>query len=126
MGPWLIEAENPTEVEPWLAGGPPARAGSTVMLVRGDGPVVRVFLPNALDAAKMDERRVVVWLRKPGTLDSRDVEQIFGTGDWCIAAALGADGSTAAWLSSDRIGVEDAAFAFSEAEKTQKVESTDG
>ena len=126
VGPWLIEVRNPTEIEPWLDGGPPDRSGSTVMLVRGDGPVVRVFLPNALDAAKSDERRVVVWLRNPGVLDSERTEQIFGEGDWCLAAALGGDGRTAAWVSNDRIGVEDAAFAFSEAEKTQKVENIHG
>ncbi len=110
------------ELAPWLAGGPPDRPGSTVMLVRGDGPQVRVFLPNALDAAKADERRAVVWIRKPGVLDTDRAGELFGTGDRCLAVVLGADGGTAAWVTSDRIGVEDAAFAFAEAEKYRKVE----
>jgi hypothetical protein len=91
------------------------------MLVRGDGPLVRVFLPNALDAAKFDKRRAVVWIRNPGVLDSGRAGELFGEGDWCLAAVLGADGGTAAWVTSDRIGVEDAAFAFAEAEKNRKV-----
>jgi hypothetical protein len=93
------------------------------MLVRGDGPLVRVFLPNALDAAKVDERRAVVWFRNPGVLDTDRVGEVFGEGDWCLAVVLGADGRTAAWVTSDRIGVEDAAFAFAEAEKNLKVET---
>jgi hypothetical protein len=93
------------------------------MLVRGDGPQVRVFLPNALDAAKVDERRAVVWFRNPGVLDTDRAGEIFGEGEWCLAVVLGADGRTAAWVTSDRIGVEDAAFAFAEAEKNLKVET---
>jgi hypothetical protein len=121
VGPWLIEVRTAAELAPWLAGGPPDRPASTVMLVRGDGPLVRVFLPNALDAAKFDKRRAVVWIRNPGVLDSGRAGELFGEGDWCLAAVLGADGGTAAWVTSDRIGVEDAAFAFAEAEKNRKV-----
>jgi len=96
------------------------------MLVRGDGPAVRVFLPNALDAAKTDERRAVVWMRNSALLDAERATAIFGDGDWCLAAALSSDGRAAAWVSHDRTGVEDAAFAFSEAEQARKVENFDG
>ena len=123
MGPWLVEVRTAIELEPWLSGGPPERAGSTVMLVRGDGPEVRVFLPNALDAAKIDRRRVVVWFRHPGVLDAHRLGEFFGDGPWCLAVVLGADGKTAAWVTSDRFGVEDAAFAFAEADNVKKVES---
>jgi hypothetical protein len=123
VGPWLIEVKSPAELAPWLAGGPPDRRASTVMLVRGDGPVVRVFLPNALDAAKIEGQRVVVWIRDPRVLDPGRGAEIFGEGNWCLAAVLGADGRTAAWVTSDRIGVEDAAFAFGEAEINRKVET---
>jgi len=119
----LIEVGSVAELAPWLAGGPPDRPGSAVMLVRGDGPRVREFLPNALDAAKMGERRVVVWVRNAGVADTGCSSMVFGGGDWCLAAALSTAGSVAAWVSRDRIGVEDAAAAFSEAEKVQKVES---
>jgi hypothetical protein len=119
----LVEVETAQELEPWLGGGPPDRADSTVMLVRGDGPEVRVFLPNALDAAKIDRRRVVVWLRHPGVLDVHRLGEFFGDGPWCLAVVLGADGKTAAWVTSDRFGVEDAAFAFAEADNVKKVES---
>lgn len=123
MGPWLVEIKRVSELGPWLAGGPPERPESTVLLVRGDGPAVRVFVPNALDAAKTDERRVVVWMRNPALLDEERATAIFGDGDWCLAAALSSDGSAAAWVGRDRIEVEDAAFAFSEAEQARKVES---
>ncbi len=122
MGPWLVEVKTPEELEPWLDGGPPDRPDSTVMVVRGDGPAVRAFLPNALDAAKVDSGRVVVWLRHPGVLDAMSTDRIFGDSGWCMAVALGADGKAAAWVSSDRVEVEDAAFAFAEAEKVKKVE----
>ncbi len=122
MGPWLVEIKTAVELEPWLGGGPPDRAGSTVMLVRGDGPEVRLFLPNALDAAKVDPRRVVVWFRNPRMLDATRSGDLFGEGLWCLAVVLGADGKTAAWVTSDRCGVEDAAFAFAEADTIMKVE----
>lgn len=92
------------------------------MVVRGDGPSVRAFLPNALDAAKIVPSRVVVWMRDPDVLDDVAVAEIFGAGDWCLAVVLGSDGAPAAWVSKDRTGVDDAEFAFAEAEKTKKVE----
>lgn len=92
------------------------------MLVRGDGPAIRVFLPNALDAAKTAPRRVVVWLRDAGLLDDVRSGEVFGDDDWCLAVVLGADRRTVAWVSNDRVGVEDAEFAFVEAEQTKKVD----
>jgi hypothetical protein len=112
----LIEVHDRSELEPWLAGGPPARAASSVMLVRGDGPVVRVFLPNALDAAKRSERRVVVWTKDPALLDDEPVGEAFNDGSSIVAVVLGADGSVRAWVNGDRIGVDDAVFAFRQAE----------
>ena len=123
MGPWLVEVRTAVDLEPWLAGGPPDRAGSTVMVVRDDGPDVRAFLPNALDAAKIDPRRVVVWIRSPALLDASRSGELFGDGSWCLAVVLGADGRAAAWVTRDRVGVQDAAFAFTEAETVKKVES---
>jgi hypothetical protein len=123
VGPWLVEVKTPGELDPWLGGGPPERPHSTVMMVRGDGPAVRVFLPNALDAAKVDAGRVVVWLRDPKVLDAERSSEIFGDSGWCLAVVLGADGKAASWVTSDRVGVEDAAFAFVEAEKAKKVET---
>jgi hypothetical protein len=122
----MVEVGSREELETWLAGGPPHRAGSTVMLVRGDGPEVRLFLPNAVDAAKARPERVVVWARPAGLLDPRRAEEIFGEGEWGLAAALDGRGRTRACVSRDRISVEDAVFAFEEAEKTSKVENRDG
>lgn len=116
MGPWLIDIRDRSELEPWLTGGPPGRAGSTVMLVSGNGPEVRVFLPNALDAAKVGERRVVVWIKDPSLLGDGRVREAFANGDSILAVVLGPDGSVGGWVVGDRIGVNDAVFAFAQAE----------
>ena len=85
MGPWIVEVADREELGQWLAGGPPGRTGSTVMVVRGDGPTVRLFLPNAADAAKQDPKRAVVWARRADLFDPVQSEKIFGAGDWALA-----------------------------------------
>ncbi len=116
MGPWMVEVTDRPVLEIWLEGGPPDRADSNVMFVRGDEPLIRGFLPNALDAAKIKTDRVVVWVRNP-TLFSEDEERtLFGEGDEIMAAVLGPTGVVGAWITLDRLRVEDAIFAFSEAE----------
>ena len=81
MGPWLIDVADRSELDLWLEGGPPYRAGTTVMLVRGDDGDVRSFLPNALDAAKEGAKRVVVWLKKSSLLSDSEQKELFG-GRW--------------------------------------------
>jgi hypothetical protein len=115
MGPWLIDVTDRSELDLWLAGGPPYRSGTTVMLVRGDDEDVRVFLPNALDAAKEGDKRVVVWVKK-ATLLGDDEDEIFAANDQALACVIGAAGQVAGWITRDRLRVEDAEFAFSEAE----------
>jgi hypothetical protein len=116
MGPWLVEVIDRPSLEVWLAGGPPDRAGGTVMFVRGDEPLIRGFLPNALDAAKIEEDRVVVWVRNPELLSEAEVRELFGEGDEIMAAVLGPTGAVGGWVTPDRVRVEDAVFAFTEAE----------
>lgn len=116
MGPWLIDIREPSELEPWLEGGPPGRSGSTVMLVRGDGPLIREFLPNALDAAKENARRVVVWVRDPALLAGGPVGEAFAKSEHILAVVLWGGGSVCGWVTVDRIGVGDAVFAFENAE----------
>jgi hypothetical protein len=60
MGPWLIDVRTREEFDTWLGDDPPKAHRPVVMVVRGDSTLVREFLPNALDAAKLDERRLVV------------------------------------------------------------------
>jgi hypothetical protein len=117
MGPWLVDVEDRPSLEVWLAGGPPEHDGSTVMLVRGDGPEVRLFIPNALDAAKEGGRRVVVWFKDPALLHDDEKKHIFGKGDPALAAVLGIHGGVGGWVTRDRLRVEDAAFAFAGAEE---------
>ena len=116
MGPWLIDVVDRTELDLWLEGGPPYKAGSTVMLVRGDDHDVRSFLPNALDAAKEGTKRVVVWVKKPSLLSDAEQKELFGKGDQVLASVIGIDGLAGGWITRDRLRVEDAAFAFCEAE----------
>ena len=117
MGPWLIDVSDRTELDLWLAGGPPYRAGTTVMLVRGDDADVRSFLPNALDAAKEGEKRVVVWVKDLSVLHGTEQKELFGESERVLASVLGADGRAGGWITRDRLRVEDADFAFSEAEE---------
>jgi hypothetical protein len=117
MGPWLVEAHTRAELEAWLQGGPPEFGGSSIMIVRGDGPVIRAFLPNALDAAKLDEGRVVVWLRDPALLERSERKHLFGDRDSVLAAVMTGPDSVGGWITSDRVRVEDAEFAFTEAEE---------
>jgi len=116
MGPWLVEVTDRPSLEIWLEGGPPDRAGGTVMFVRGDDSRIRMFLPNALDAAKREENRVVVWIRDPALLGEAGGSELFGEGDAILAAVVGPAGGAGGWVTPDRLRVEDADFAFSEAE----------
>jgi hypothetical protein len=87
------------------------------MFVRGDDPLVRGFLPNALDAAKIEEDRVVVWIKAPVLFVGGEERELFGEGDEILAAVLGPTGTVGGWVTPDRVRVEDAAFAFAEAEE---------
>jgi len=115
MGPWLVDVTNRSELELWLAGGPPHLAGPTVMCVSGDESDVRSFLPNALDAAKEGSKRVVVWVKNRALLEDEG-NGLFGVDDPALACVGGAGGQAGGWITRDRLRVEDAEFAFSEAE----------
>jgi hypothetical protein len=119
MGPWLVEVNDRSELEGWLAGGPDKNGTSVAMLVRGDGTGVRGLLPNALDAAKLDPRRVVVWVRNDDLFTDTEKGELFGGGDETVAVVLSAPRRAGGWMTRDRIGVEDAAFAFTQAEEAR-------
>ena len=115
MGPWLVDIRTRDELDRWLGGTPPITYRPVLMVVRGDSAVVREFLPNALDAAKLDDRRVVVWIKEPSLLRERESEQLFDDQAAALAAVLNRDGTVATWIHPDRIEVSDADFAFSTA-----------
>ncbi len=117
MGPWLVEALTRDEVDDWLHGGPRDFTGSSIMIVRGDDLDVRAFLPNALDAAKLDAGRVVVWVKDEGLFDNAERKHLFGDDDSVLAAVLTGDGDVGSWMTRDRMRVEDAEFAYAEAEE---------
>jgi hypothetical protein len=119
MGPWLVEVNDRSGLEDWLAGGPDKNGPSVAMLVRGDGDGVRGLLPNALDAAKLDPRRVVVWVRNEDLFTEDETAQLFGGGEETVATVLSAPRTAGGWMTRDRIGVDDAAFAFTQAEEAR-------
>ena len=116
MGPWLVEVMEMATLEPWLEGRSGEKPKGPAMVVRGDDALVRVFLPNALDAAKLEPGRVVMWVKNPSLFGEEVRRRLFGRSGSAVAAVVGTDGVVGGWVSRDRIGVEDAAFAYSEAE----------
>ena len=78
---------------------------------------MRGFLPNALDAAKEGEKRVVVWVKQPSLLNSDEHKELYGAGEAVLACVIGIDGQAGGWVTRDRLRVEDAEFAFAEAEE---------
>jgi hypothetical protein len=115
MGPWLIDVRTRDEFETWLGDDPPTHARPLVMIVRGDSPEVREFLPNALDAAKRDDRRVVVWVKDLELLSLDEVREFFLSDDSILAAALSKDHQVRGWVYRDRTDVDDADFAYHQA-----------
>ena len=82
------------------------------MVVRGDSDLIREFIPNALDAAKLDEQRVVVWVKDPSVLDDERIWGLFADDHQAVASVLNEDRELAARVYAGRIEVSDAAFAF--------------
>jgi len=117
MGPWLVDVSERSELDPWLDGTAPVHYEPIVMVVAGDDALIREFLPNALDAAKLDPPRVVVWVKDPAILTDDERQTFFRGDDSIIAAVLAADHTVAAWLYADRTDVDDADFAFSNAQR---------
>jgi len=115
MGPWLVDVRTRDELDSWLSATPPTTYRPVLMVVRGDSAIIREFLPNALDAAKLDERRLVVWVKDPSLLRQPERERLFGDDDTVVAAVLDDDRAVAAWVHTDRFDVVDADFAFSAA-----------
>jgi hypothetical protein len=115
MGPWLVDVQTRDELESWLSASPPTTYRPVRMVVRGDSATIREFLPNALDAAKLDDRRIVVWVKDLLLLRQPEVERLFGGDDTAVAAVLADERTVSAWVHVDRLGVDDADFAFSAA-----------
>ena len=115
MGPWLIDVRTRDELETWLGDDPPTTARPVVMIVRGDSPEVREFLPNALDAAKHNDGRVVVWIKDFELLTIDNVREFFLSDDSILAAVLSEDRRVKGWVYRDRTGVDDADFAYHQA-----------
>jgi hypothetical protein len=115
MGPWLVDVRTRDEFETWIGDDPPTPYRPVVMVVRGDSPVIREFIPNALDAAKLQEERVVVWLKDMSLLSEQEASALFDGDDEALASVLSAAHRPTALIHHDRIEVVDADFAFSTA-----------
>jgi len=115
MGPWLVDVQTRDELESWLSESPPTTYRPVLMVVRGDSATIREFLPNALDAAKLDDRRIVVWVKDQTLFRQQELGLLFGDDVTVVAAVLGDHRTVAAWVHDDRLKVDDADFAFSAA-----------
>jgi hypothetical protein len=118
MGPWLVDVRSRKELQTYMGAEAPITHRPVVMVVRGDSPVIREFIPNALDAAKLDERRLVVWVKGPDLLTPQESAEYFGNDGEALAAVLSTARRVTALVHRDRIEVEDADFAFSTAEQS--------
>jgi hypothetical protein len=114
MGPWLIDVSDRSELERWLAGTP---SDKVVMVVAGDSPRVRELLPNALDAAKLEPHRLVLWVKQPALLEGLPAADLLSRDRRLVSAVLTPDRRVAAWVYDDQIAVDDMAFAFAQAEE---------
>jgi 3-deoxy-D-arabino-heptulosonate 7-phosphate (DAHP) synthase class II len=114
MSPWLVEVTSHEEVVSWLGKESPDRDKPVRMIVRGDGPRVRELLPNVLDAAKVDTRRIVIWVRDPALLTDAETAALFN-GSQEILAVVISEGEPRAWVYEGAIRVDDALFAFASA-----------
>lgn len=115
MGPWLIDFDERGELEKWLA-DPNGRPSA--MLIRGDSSRVREMLPNALDAAKLDPGRVVLWVKEAELLAELPCAEPFRSDADVNAVVLDRERRPRAWVYDDQIAVSDFAFAYDQAEGT--------
>ena len=115
MGPWLVKIDSREELDTWLGERPPVAYRPLLMVIRGDGPLIRELLPNALDAAKLQEERIVLWVRERELAEDAAVAGLFGEDDEVVAVVLGEDRRVVGRVYRNHMDVDDAAFAFAAA-----------
>ena len=112
MGPWLVDVRTREEFDNWFGDNPPTPYQPVLMVVRGDSVAIREFIPKALDAAKLDEQRIVAWLKDPELLTAEEASNLFGADESALAVVLSEDHEVASFVHGDRLEVVDATFAF--------------
>jgi hypothetical protein len=115
MGPWMVAVTQRSELQPLLSDTLVAAEGRVLMLVRGDSEVVRELLPNALDAAKLDPGRRVMWIKDEAVFSDEERGELFKDDPSIVAAVVADRPGVCAWMYRDQIAVEDASFAFERA-----------
>ncbi len=117
MTPWLNEVISHEEAVLWLGQDSPDSDKPVRMIVRGDGPRIRELLPNVLDAAKVDPRRIVIWVRDPDLLTVAESAALFSSSAEILGVVI-YEGVACGWVYDGAIRVKDALFAFAGADKT--------
>jgi len=117
MSPWLVEVISHEELVSWMGQESPDPDKPVRMIVRGDGPVIRELLPNVLDAAKVDPRRIVIWVRDPNLLMASENAALFSSSAEILGVVIH-EGRACGWVYQGACRVEDALFAFAGADKT--------
>lgn len=115
MGPWLIEVADRDDLHEWLASESPDPSKTVRMILRGDSPQMRLLLPNAMDAAKKEPGRVVVWIRNDSLLTDPENAAFFDGGPEVVGVVI-AGGSVHSWVYDWMSSVEQTTQAFEEAE----------
>ena len=116
MSPWLVEVTSHEEIVSWLGQESPDADKPVRMIVRGDGPRIREMLPNVLDAAKVDSRRIVIWVRDPTFLTDAESAALFSSSAEILGVVIHG-GTACGWVYDGATRVADALFAFSGADK---------
>ncbi len=115
MGPWLIELTQREDLSSWLAPESPDPEKTIRMILRGDSPEMRSFIPRALDAAKEASDRIVIWVRNDQLLTEPEKAAFFDGGP-DISGVVVSGTSIRCWIYSDGLDFEHAVTAFREAE----------
>ena len=115
MAPWLIELTRRDDLLLWLASESPDPEKSIRMILRGDSPRMRVFIPEALDAAKKAPGRIVLWIRDENLLTDSEKATFFDGGPEIVGVVV-SGGSVRSWLYEQSLSLNQALQAFNEAE----------
>jgi len=115
MVPWLIELTQRDDLLQWLASESPDPEKSIRMILRGDSPRMRTFIPEALEAAKKASERIVLWIRDENLLTDSEKATFFDGGPEIVGVVV-SGGAVRSWLYEQSLSMNQAVQAFKDAD----------